>query len=246
MKHLLCLGMGYSARALAGRLGAGWTISGTYRSREAREALAAAGYGQVAFDGSEPLPAGALDGVTHLLYPDKGLDLILANDVSDPGIGFNSDDNEVTAIWPGGEQRLERADKDSIARQIITLVAARMAAPCAAGAEAVDDLAAALVETDLLMTSLPGPAQVEQVAFAAPAVFRHLPAGAGWIEPLVAMGHLDAIPLGRVDAVSQVDVVVEKLAPLPDEIRRAPRVTYLTVLGGDRVTDFPRPRAVRT
>ena len=80
MKHLLCLGMGYSARALAGRLGAGWTISGTYRSREAREALAAAGYGQVAFDGSGPLPADALDGVTHLLMsiaPGKDGDPVL-------------------------------------------------------------------------------------------------------------------------------------------------------------------------
>ncbi len=53
----------------------------------------------------------------------KGLDMIVANDVSTTDIGFNADENEVTVIWPGGEQTLPQAAKTTIARQIITLIA---------------------------------------------------------------------------------------------------------------------------
>ena len=56
----------------------------------------------------------------------KGLDMIVANDVSDGSIGFNSDHNEVTVLWPGGEQVLEKADKAALARQIVSLIAARL------------------------------------------------------------------------------------------------------------------------
>lgn len=54
----------------------------------------------------------------------KRLDMIIANDISSPETGFSSDENEVTVIWPGGEESLERAGKLTIARQIITLIAA--------------------------------------------------------------------------------------------------------------------------
>jgi len=53
----------------------------------------------------------------------KGLDMIVANDVSDQSIGFNSDLNAATVLWPGGEQVLERAGKGTIARQIVALIA---------------------------------------------------------------------------------------------------------------------------
>lgn len=53
----------------------------------------------------------------------KDLDMIFANDVSDQSIGFNSDVNEVTALWRDGEQMLERAGKGAIARQIVELIA---------------------------------------------------------------------------------------------------------------------------
>ena len=49
--------------------------------------------------------------------------MIVANDVSDTSIGFNSDHNAATVIWKDGEQTLERATKDVIARQILELVA---------------------------------------------------------------------------------------------------------------------------
>jgi phosphopantothenoylcysteine decarboxylase/phosphopantothenate--cysteine ligase len=57
----------------------------------------------------------------------KGLDMIVANDVSDNSIGFNSEENAATVLWQGGKQVLERAGKGTIARQILSLVAARLA-----------------------------------------------------------------------------------------------------------------------
>jgi phosphopantothenoylcysteine decarboxylase/phosphopantothenate--cysteine ligase len=53
----------------------------------------------------------------------KGLDMIIANDVSTPETGFNSDQNAVTAIWQQGEKNLPQASKSTIARQIIEIVA---------------------------------------------------------------------------------------------------------------------------
>lgn len=53
----------------------------------------------------------------------KNLDMIVANDVSQRGIGFNSDDNEVSVIWPEGEKTLPLSRKEVIARQVIELIA---------------------------------------------------------------------------------------------------------------------------
>jgi phosphopantothenoylcysteine decarboxylase/phosphopantothenate--cysteine ligase len=53
----------------------------------------------------------------------KGLDMIIANDVSDPTIGFNSDYNAVTIIWRDGEQALEHSSKGTIARNIMQVIA---------------------------------------------------------------------------------------------------------------------------
>jgi len=56
----------------------------------------------------------------------KGLDMIVANDVSDTDIGFNSDNNAVTVLWPGGQEALAMSGKGAIARQVIALVAAQI------------------------------------------------------------------------------------------------------------------------
>lgn len=70
MAHLLCFGLGYSARHLARRLKAeGWRISGTARSEEGVARLADEGFEGLQFDGSAKIggfPALAAD-VTHLL-----------------------------------------------------------------------------------------------------------------------------------------------------------------------------------
>lgn len=56
----------------------------------------------------------------------KKLDMIVANDVSQAGIGFNSDENAVTAIWPDQEQALPQASKNQIAAQLIQLIAGKI------------------------------------------------------------------------------------------------------------------------
>lgn len=49
----------------------------------------------------------------------KNLDMIIANDVSQAGIGFNSDDNEVYIIQHNKQIKLDKSSKQSIASEII-------------------------------------------------------------------------------------------------------------------------------
>ncbi len=49
----------------------------------------------------------------------KGLDLIVANDVSTPGLGFNSDSNAVEVFWANGSERFEARPKRALARDLI-------------------------------------------------------------------------------------------------------------------------------
>ncbi len=58
----------------------------------------------------------------------KKLNMIAANDVSDKTIGFNSDNNALTVFWNGGEQTLPTADKQTLARNLLSLVAKRFQA----------------------------------------------------------------------------------------------------------------------
>ncbi len=59
----------------------------------------------------------------------KNLDLIIANDVSQPDIGFNSDDNSVTLIDRAlYQQHLPQASKAKLAREIIRLIAGQLPA----------------------------------------------------------------------------------------------------------------------
>ena len=55
----------------------------------------------------------------------KKLDMIATNDVSGENVGFNSDNNAVTVIWPGGHKVLPLASKRQIAKQLIELIAIR-------------------------------------------------------------------------------------------------------------------------
>jgi phosphopantothenoylcysteine decarboxylase/phosphopantothenate--cysteine ligase len=59
----------------------------------------------------------------------KGVDLLVANDVSQSGIGFDADDNEVLLIdrW-GGERRIPRMPKPAVADAILAHVLALRAA----------------------------------------------------------------------------------------------------------------------
>lgn len=55
----------------------------------------------------------------------KKLNMIVANDVSRPGVGFNSDDNAVTVFWPGGQQEFAPESKTLLAQRLVTLIAER-------------------------------------------------------------------------------------------------------------------------
>ena len=55
----------------------------------------------------------------------KKLSMIVANDVSRPGMGFNSDDNAVTVFWPGGQRDFAPQSKALLAGQLVTLIAER-------------------------------------------------------------------------------------------------------------------------
>lgn len=53
---------------------------------------------------------------------EKNLDMICANDVSQPDAGFNSDQNAVTLLWQDGEQALALQSKAALAESLITLI----------------------------------------------------------------------------------------------------------------------------
>ena len=54
---------------------------------------------------------------------EKNLDLIIANDVSDPSIGFDSDENEVYLITDELEKKIDRVSKKKLSRSIIEFIA---------------------------------------------------------------------------------------------------------------------------
>ena len=58
----------------------------------------------------------------------KKLDMIVANDVSQPGIGFSSDDNAATVFWQNGEQVFPAMSKQQLAQNIIQRIATQVAA----------------------------------------------------------------------------------------------------------------------
>ena len=61
----------------------------------------------------------------------KGLDAVVVNDVSDPGIGFNSSHNAATLIYADGEVTFARQSKTQLAHgliaQIVDIFASQLA-----------------------------------------------------------------------------------------------------------------------
>jgi len=58
----------------------------------------------------------------------KGLDLIAANDVAAPGLGFESESNALTVLWKDGRARIETAPKAEVARLLLEIIAERLGA----------------------------------------------------------------------------------------------------------------------
>ncbi|MEP5176745.1 phosphopantothenoylcysteine decarboxylase, partial [Marinobacter alexandrii] len=52
----------------------------------------------------------------------KKLRMIVANDVSVPGLGFNSDNNAVTVFWPDGQASIGPDSKQRIADRLMVLI----------------------------------------------------------------------------------------------------------------------------
>jgi phosphopantothenoylcysteine decarboxylase / phosphopantothenate---cysteine ligase len=67
----------------------------------------------------------------------KGADLIVLNDVSDPRIGFESAENEVTLIAADDETAVPRAGKDAVAEAILDRVEALRTATGASGPQPI-------------------------------------------------------------------------------------------------------------
>lgn len=56
----------------------------------------------------------------------KNLDLIIANNISAEGIGFNSDDNAVTVMSKNDQQELGQRSKQQLARDLIAVIAQQL------------------------------------------------------------------------------------------------------------------------
>ncbi len=84
---LLVFGLGYTARALARRLGSDWTIAGTSRAGDS---------GCLRFDREHPLPASAFHDVTHILVS------IPPDEVGDPTFDLHRADIALKSLqWLG-------------------------------------------------------------------------------------------------------------------------------------------------
>jgi phosphopantothenoylcysteine decarboxylase/phosphopantothenate--cysteine ligase len=53
----------------------------------------------------------------------KSLDMIAANWVGTPGLGFEGDENALDVFWKEGETKLPKTSKEQLARQLVTLIA---------------------------------------------------------------------------------------------------------------------------
>ncbi len=66
---------------------------------------------------TENLEANAREKLTR-----KQCDLIVANDVSKPGIGFDSDQNEILLVYPDHSEPLPQASKHDLAHQLVQAI----------------------------------------------------------------------------------------------------------------------------
>ncbi len=52
----------------------------------------------------------------------KNLRMVVANDVSAPGLGFNSENNAVTVFWPSGQETIGPDTKKAISSRLVALI----------------------------------------------------------------------------------------------------------------------------
>jgi phosphopantothenoylcysteine decarboxylase/phosphopantothenate--cysteine ligase len=57
----------------------------------------------------------------------KNLDLMIANNIAEAGIGFNADENAVTVIFKEHQQEITQRSKQQLARDLIAIIAQKIA-----------------------------------------------------------------------------------------------------------------------
>jgi len=77
----------------------------------------------VGFAAETPTTDDCLENHARSKLERKNLDLVIANDVSDRTIGFNSDDNEVLVVEMQGSEVIPKINKSILARQLIAKIA---------------------------------------------------------------------------------------------------------------------------
>jgi phosphopantothenoylcysteine decarboxylase / phosphopantothenate---cysteine ligase len=102
--------------------GASWQVELEPTVDVLRELSARRAEGQVLVGFAAEHGQGGLDRARHKLA-DKGLDLIVYNDVGREDIGFEARDNEVVLVSAGAEREVKKAPKEAIAEAILDEVA---------------------------------------------------------------------------------------------------------------------------
>lgn len=59
----------------------------------------------------------------------KHLNMICANDVSQEGLGFNSDNNALTLFWENDQQSLPASNKKELALTVVKAIAGKLGLP---------------------------------------------------------------------------------------------------------------------
>ena len=57
---------------------------------------------------------------------EKNLDLIIANNVADSQIGFNSDMNATTILWDNGKINIPTMSKKALSQKIVSIISQRI------------------------------------------------------------------------------------------------------------------------
>jgi phosphopantothenoylcysteine decarboxylase/phosphopantothenate--cysteine ligase len=102
--------------------GASWQVELEPTVDVLRELSARRAEGQVLVGFAAEYGQGGLERARHKLA-DKGLDLIVYNDVGRDDIGFEARDNEVVLVSAGAEREVKKAPKEAIAEAILDEVA---------------------------------------------------------------------------------------------------------------------------
>ncbi|MGH8588064.1 MAG: bifunctional phosphopantothenoylcysteine decarboxylase/phosphopantothenate--cysteine ligase CoaBC [Gammaproteobacteria bacterium] len=79
----------------------------------------------VGFAAETEASAGGLADLARRKLVAKGIDMIVANRVGEPALGFESDDNELLVCWHEGDRFLSHAPKARLARQLVPIIAER-------------------------------------------------------------------------------------------------------------------------